>query len=388
MPLFYNTGRSIRHRVFIRFAFILALAASSAHSAAAESDFWTGIQGFGGNLGPSTSVRPPQTDTLEDLRPNKIPYRSDVMLGAIDEARAKYQAIATAGGWPRIPGNKMIRPSDDDDRVPILRKRLKAEGYYTKSGGFDGYSLDGDLEESVKKFQADHGLRPSGRVDRPTLEELNITAEARVRQLSLNANRLQELQRMAPEERYILVNVPAFQLEAVERYEVEQRHRVIVGRTERETPNVKATIRGVNFFPYWRVPDSIGALDLVPRLRKEPEYLEKERIRVFSAQTSQEMDQRSIDWSHVDPAKIKFKQDPGPQNALGLVRIDMTNEFGVYMHDTPMKSCSTSARAISAPGACGCRTSSNLSSGSLGSSRASISRGGSRWWSSRGRRST
>jgi len=318
-------------------ALAAALAVCAVQPAAAESDFWTGIQGFGGNLGPSTSVRQAQPDTLEDLRPNTIPYRSDVMLTAIDEARAKYQLIASAGGWPQIPGNRMMRPGDDDERVAVLRKRLKAEGYYTKTGGFDSFSFDGDLEEAVKKFQSNHGLRPSGRVDRPTIEELNITADARVHQLSLNATRLQELQRLAPEERYILVNVPAFQLEAVERYEVEQRHRVIVGRNERETPNVRATVKAVNFFPYWRVPDSIGALDLVPRLRKEPDYLEKESIRVFSAQTSQEMDQRSIDWNQVDPAKIKFKQDPGPQNALGLVRIDMSNEFGVYMHDTPMK---------------------------------------------------
>ena len=318
--------------------FVLAamIAVTGCRTAAAETDFWNGITGIGGNSSASP-VREVKPDTLEDLRPNTIPFRSDVMLDAIDGAYARYQALATAGGWPIIPGNRMIRPGDDDDRVPILRKRLTAEGYFKKGGGFDGYGLDSALEEAVRRFQETHGLRPSGRVDRPTLEELNITVEARLRQLRVNATRLQELQRAPPEERYILVNVPAFQLEAVERYEVQQRHRVIVGRTERETPNVRATVKALNFFPFWRVPDSIGALDLVPRLRKEPEYLDKENIRVFSAQTSQEMDNHAIDWNQVDPTKIKFKQDPGPQNALGLVRIDMMNEFGVYMHDTPMK---------------------------------------------------
>ena len=318
--------------------FVLAaiIAVTGCRTAAAETDFWNGITGIVGSSGAST-VREVKPDTLEDLRPNTVPYRSDVMLDAIDGAYARYQAFASAGGWPVIPGNRMIRPGDDDDRVPVLRKRLAAEGYYKRSGSFDGYSLDGTLEEAVKRFQETHGLRPSGRVDRPTLEELNITAEARLRQLRVNATRLQELQRAAPEERYILVNVPAFQLEAVERYEVQQRHRVIVGRTERETPNVRATVKALNFYPFWRVPDSIGTLDLVPRLRKEPEYLDKERIRVYSAQTALEMDNHGIDWNQVDPSKIKFKQDPGPQNALGLVRIDMMNEFGVYMHDTPMK---------------------------------------------------
>jgi murein L,D-transpeptidase YcbB/YkuD len=308
----------------------------STTTAAAESDFWSAIQGFGGSTNEPRK-RETVADTANDLRPNKTPFRSEEMLNAIDAVYARYQKIATTGGWPIIPGNRMIRPADDDERVPALRRRLAAEGYLKRPSGYDNYSYDSELEAAVKVFQETHGLRPSGRVDRPTLDELNIPVDSRVRQLALNAARLQELMQARPEERYILVNVPAFQLEAVERYDVQLRHRVIVGRTERETPNVRATVRALNFFPYWRVPDSIGKLDLVPRLRKEPDYLEKEKIRVFSAQTAQEMDSRSIDWTQVDPGKIKFKQDPGPQNALGLVRIDMINEHGVYMHDTPMK---------------------------------------------------
>jgi L,D-transpeptidase YcbB len=311
--------------------------ATGSHSAAAEQDFWNGIPGFGGPSSAPPRQREVVADTTNDLRPNKTPYRSEEMLAAIDTVYARYQKIATAGGWPVIPGNRMIRPGDDDERVPVLRRRLAAEGYLKRPSGYDNYTFDGELEAAVKMFQETHGLRPSGRVDRPTLDELNIPAESRVRQLQINAARLQELTQSKPEDRYILVNVPAFQLEAVERYEVQLRHRVIVGRNERETPNVRATVKALNFFPYWRVPDSIGKLDLVPRLRKEPQYLENEKIRVFSAQTAQEMDSRSIDWMQVDPAKIRFKQDPGPQNALGLVRIDMVNEHGVYMHDTPMK---------------------------------------------------
>lgn len=317
---------------------LAALASAAGRVQAAEGDFWNSIPGFGGQMA-STERRPEAiVDKVEDLRPNKVPYRSEEMLSAIDKAFAFYQQIVSSGGWPAIPGPRMIRPGDDDQRVPLLRRRLAKEAYLRSGGGsFDSYTYDGELEAAVKRFQESHGLRPSGRVDRPTLDELNITAEGRLKQLRLNAARLQELNNMRPEERYILVNVPAFQLEAVERYDVQLRHRVIVGRNERETPNVKATVRALNFFPYWRVPDSIGKLDLVPRLRKEPDYLDKEKIRVFSAQTAQEMDSRSIDWNQVDPAKIKFKQDPGPQNALGLVRIDMNNEHGVYMHDTPMK---------------------------------------------------
>jgi murein L,D-transpeptidase YcbB/YkuD len=180
-------------------------------------------------------------------------------------------------------------------------------------------------------------LRVSGRVDQPTFAALNVSAESRLAQLKLNHGRLQELMGQRLDDRYVLVNVPAFQLEAVERHEVALRHRVIVGRTERQTPSLKATIRGLNFFPYWRVPESVATLDLIPRLRKEPEYLVNEKIRVFNGHNGPELDPMNVDWSTADGAKLKFKQDPGLQNALGLVRIDMANEHGVYMHDTPLK---------------------------------------------------
>ena len=131
--------------------------------------------------------------------------------------------------------------------------------------------------------------------------------------------------------------MPAFQLEAVEGREVQQRHRVIVGRPERQTPDVRATIKALNFYPFWRVPESVATLDLVPRLQKEPQYLENEGIRVFNGVNGPEVDRKTIDWYSPQVATYKFKQDPGDKNALGLVRLDMSNEFGVYMHDTPMK---------------------------------------------------
>ncbi|NJO34508.1 MAG: L,D-transpeptidase family protein [Rhodospirillales bacterium] len=167
---------------------------------------------------------------------------------------------------------------------------------------------------------------------------MNVPAAARLAQLRLNQQRIRDLLNQRMEDRYILVNVAGFQLEAVERHNVEQRHRVIAGKPERQTPTVRATIRALNFFPYWRVPDSIASLDLIPRLLKEPEYLAKEQIRVLTGSfNGPEIDASNIDWRQADATRIKFKQDPGPQNALGLVRIDMPNEHGVYMHDTPMK---------------------------------------------------
>ena len=86
------------------------------------------------------------------------------------------------------------------------------------------------------------------------------------------------------------------------------------------------------------MPESVAHLDLIPRLVKEPEYLQKEQIRVFTGSyNGPEIDPSNIDWRQADGTKLRFRQDPGPQNALGLLRLDMPNEHGVYMHDTPMK---------------------------------------------------
>jgi murein L,D-transpeptidase YcbB/YkuD len=265
--------------------------------------------------------------------------RSQQMIDALEAAIQRYQAIVSNGGWPTIPGNRPIRSDDNDERVPLLYKRLTISGEWrTKpSQSFFGPDYSEGLEGAVRRFQENNGLRVTGRVDRQTLQALNVPALARLAQLRVNLQRIRDLM-ARNDDRYILVNAAAFQLEAVERGQVELRHRVIVGKVERQTPTVRATIRALNFYPHWRVPESVATLDLIPRLINEPEYLQKEKIRVLTGSyNGQEIDPTNVDWSKADTTRIRFKQDPGPQNALGLVRIDMPNSEGVYMHDTPMK---------------------------------------------------
>ncbi len=290
--------------------------------------------------------RPP-----DDLRPNKVPWRSDEMLAATEAAIARYQRIAAKGGWRPIKSTRMLRLGDYDERVPVLRRRLRMTGDMPRkrSQYYEDSTFDEALQAGVRRFQRRHGLRVTGRVQRGTFAALNVSAGERLEQLRLNLRRIRDLTNQRIEDRYILVNVPAYQLEAVERFEVAQRHRVIAGRPTRETPSLRATVTGVNFFPYWHVPVSIARKDLVPRLQKEPGYLRKEKIRVVDGYKGPELDPRSIDWTDADFEKVKFRQDPGPQNALGLVRIDMWNEHNVYMHDTPMQNLfNSSQRAYSA----------------------------------------
>ncbi|MGQ0457724.1 MAG: L,D-transpeptidase family protein [Hyphomicrobium sp.] len=318
------------------------LLAGSSAPARAQDNWWDGVQGggpFGGRDNDRTTTDRPvrQQEPLDDLRTDSTPWRSDVMLDATGAAIERQEKIVASGGWPIVPPGRMMRVNDDDPRVPILRKRLRISGDMPAKGQYyDSETFDSDLEAGVKRFQLRHGIRPSGRIEQSVYAVLNVTADERLAQLNLNYDRIKALM-TGIEDRYVLVNVPAFQLEAVEKHEVQLRHRVIVGRPGRDTPDVRAVVKALNFFPYWRVPDSVAMLDLVPRLQKEPEYLENEGIRVFDGFNGPELDRRSIDWFGPKVVNYKFKQDPGEKNALGLVRLDMQNEHGVYMHDTPMK---------------------------------------------------
>ncbi len=319
----------------------LAAVIAAALPQVAGAAWWESIQSSGDtNYGDDTStdqkpVRKPEE--LNDLRPDATPWRSDVMLDALNAAIGRYEQLVANGGWPVVPPGRLMRVGEDDPRVPLLRKRLRISGdLKAKSQYYDSETFDSELEEGVKRFQRRHGIRPTGRIEQSVYPVLNMTAAQRLDQLRVNLDRLRALM-SGIEDRYVLVNVPAFQLEAVEHHEVQLRHRVIVGRPERQTPEVRAMIKALNFFPFWRVPDSVATLDLIPRLQKEPQYLEQEGIRVFNGVNGPEVDRSTVDWFSPVVAQYKFKQDPGDKNALGLVRLDMTNEFGVYMHDTPMK---------------------------------------------------
>lgn len=305
---------------------------------ASAKEWWEGFGfGYSDQTGPS-NAKDDKPDPRNDLRKGGMPLLSDEMLISMDRAIEHYQRIVSKGGWPMIPGNRSMRPNDDDERMPALRKRLAITRDLRNTSYMSSYSYDSDVVEGVRRFQARHGLRESGRVDRPTLAALKVSAAERLDQLRLNRTRLADLIQKNRARRYVLVNVPGYQLEAVDNFQVELRHRVIVGRQGRETPSLSVTIRAMNFFPYWRVPDSVARLDLIPKLQSEPQYLAEEKIRVHQDHfNGLELDASQIDWTQADYKKIKFKQDPGEQNALGLVRLDMPNSEGVYMHDTPLK---------------------------------------------------
>jgi murein L,D-transpeptidase YcbB/YkuD len=137
------------------------------------------------------------------------------------------------------------------------------------------------------------------------------------------------------------VNVADFGLEVVEEDDVVLSMRTVVGRPYRRTPVFSAQMTYLVFSPFWQVPPGIAGRDILPRIRKDADYLSRERIRVFLGWGPEavDVDPASVDWNQIEPRTLpyRFRQDPGPSNPLGGVKFMFPNRFNVYLHDTPSK---------------------------------------------------
>jgi murein L,D-transpeptidase YcbB/YkuD len=249
-----------------------------------------------------------------------------------------YRRFAAQPQPPPLPGKTTLRAGDMGQPVADLRARLALTGDLSERGRGDSYSFDQDVEDAVKRFQARNGVEPTGIVYGITQRLLNVPLQTRVRQLELNLQRMRDLlPKIASEPKYILMNAASFELQGIRNGVVEVTSRTIAGKRATPTPVVSAKVQALNTLPYWHVPGTIAKAALIPTIRKDPGYLYKERIRVFSSFGGEEVDPASINWWGPEANRYVFRQDPGPQNALGVLRFDMPNKHIVYMHDTPMK---------------------------------------------------
>jgi L,D-transpeptidase YcbB len=250
----------------------------------------------------------------------------------IQQAIYDYQQIVANGGWPQVNTTVKLQLGVVDPSVQVLRRRLMITGDLPQSAGISD-SFDSYVDGAMKRFQARHGLPDDGVVGEFTLKALNVPADVRLTQLNTNLIRLQAMPADLGQ-RYVMVNIPAAYIEAVENDRVVQRHTAIVGRLSRPSPILNSQIYDVTLNPYWTAPRSIVEKDIVPLMRKDPTYLEKNAIRLLDAKGN-EVAPETIDWNAEKAPNLTFRQDPGKINAMASTKINFLNEFGSYMHDTP-----------------------------------------------------
>ena len=264
-----------------------------------------------------------------------LPIFSLQTVAFTEQAVAQYQNIVAQGGWQEVPATKKLQLGVDDPDVVPLRKRLMISGDLAQSAGIST-SFDSYVDAAVKRFQARHGLPADGAMGKYTYAAMNVSAQIRLGQLQTNLQRLREKAGTLGS-RYVLVDIPAAQIEAVENDRVVLRHTAIVGKIDRQTPVVNSKINEIIVNPYWNAPVSIVRKDIIPLMRKNPDYLKDSHIRLFAPDGS-EVDPMTVDWSTDDAAKYRFRQDPGSGNAMASVKINFPSPDGVYMHDTPQQS--------------------------------------------------
>jgi murein L,D-transpeptidase YcbB/YkuD len=245
------------------------------------------------------------------------------------EALGSLREIDAAGGWPLVPPGGKLGPKSTGPRVAALRQRLAQP---------PGDRFDSGLTSAVKRFQSLSGLQPTGTVDDDTFAALNVSVVDRIHQVELNLERWRWIPR-ALGDPHVLVNVPAFDLELARGGTGPWRTSVVAGKAFTPTPILSDRITAFVVNPPWNVPESIAVNEYLPELKKNPRALARRGLKLLQGDgdKAREIDPAGVKWASVDPEKFPYRmrQEPGPDNPLGKIKFDLTNDLHIYLHDTP-----------------------------------------------------
>jgi murein L,D-transpeptidase YcbB/YkuD len=298
-----------------------------------------------GGMGPETRPRFDASRFLSDISSGKDlglvidalppPYAGYQRLKAALET---YRRLAATGDWTAIPDGPSIKTAEhEDERVPLVRRRLIQTGDLTPDRD-KGKSLDKPLMEALKRFQVRHGIEPDGFVGKQTLAAMNVPAQDRMHQIQANLDRWRWMPRKL-DPSHIAVNLPAAHLELVREGRIEMEMRVVVGDLQHQTPPMMTTLGSVVLNPTWTVPPNIATKEILPKLRKDSHYLVANNMTILDAfaDDSQKSQGLGIDWSKHARFPWRLRQRPGPDNALGQVKFNLSNSDDIYLHDTPKR---------------------------------------------------
>src|SRR5215203_1299946 len=304
---------------------------------------------------PAWKIRPERFDPLAHLEKalseNRIKESLHELLPTSPEyarlrtALSDYRAIDSKGGWPQLPATLKLKPGQRSPAVAALARRLAVSGDYRGSIPEGKHAVYGaELQEAAKLFQLRHGLTDDGVTGKDVVAEMNVPVERRIAQIQMNMERWRWLPRDLGE-RYILVNIPEMRLDVYEGDKVPLTMKVVVGKPDSQTPIFNDEMTYLVFSPYWNVPETIAQDETLPAVIKDPGFLTRNNMDIVD-KAGNAVDPASLDLS--DPAAYRFRQRPGNDNSLGLVKFMFPNQFNVYLHDTPADSLfGRAARSLS-----------------------------------------
>jgi murein L,D-transpeptidase YcbB/YkuD len=256
-----------------------------------------------------------------------------------------------------LPDGPSLGPGTSHPHIAILHERLSVQPLRrAPDGGSAEEYYDDRLANAVRGFQKRHGLAARGIVNAATREALNAEASssAKARSRKASGSRIDRATILANMERWrwenrdlgtrhIRVNIPEFMFYVVDNGRVIHTERIVAGSKEHPTPIFSDEMETIVFKPYWHVPVSILTKEILPAIRRDPSFLDRNRLEVeWQGRKPVVVDSfwggfGEIDWDYVDASKISLRQTPGAGNALGVVKFAFPNKHSVYMHDTPTK---------------------------------------------------
>jgi len=261
-------------------------------------------------------------DSLVNKKHKDDKYFEDVneSYKALKDQLDKYLSIAKNGGWSQVNSiKKPLKKGTSSPEIAIIKKRLMITGDLATND--TSQVFNDTLVTAVKNFQARHGFSETGVINDSLIKEMNIPVTQRIEQLLMNMDRMRWLAN-EPTGNLIVVNIPEFVLHVYEGKQKAFDIDVVVGKEGHNTMMFNGDLNQVVFSPYWNVPPSIVAKEILPAMEKNPNYIAKENMEITGN----------------DDGLPVVRQKPGAGNALGKVKFLFPNSFNIYFHDTPSKS--------------------------------------------------
>ena len=244
-----------------------------------------------------------------------------------------YRDIQKKGGFPIIKmEEEFLTKTETDSVLQKVKTRLFLSGDLKVEEKNILYTME--LANAISNFQQRVGLPENGKLDFKTIAELNKTVDFRIKQMLINLERL----RWVPveiENDYLLVNIPEYKLHVFENKKMVWQTNVVVGKAAKQTSIFKGNISRIILNPYWNVPTSITNKEILPKLKRNRNYLSRNNMEVISG--GKVINPRTINWNKYSRIPFEIRQKPGNDNSLGKMKFLFPNSYSIYLHDTPAK---------------------------------------------------
>ena len=227
----------------------------------------------------------------------------------------KYNAIKANGGWPTITADKKTyKAGDSSELIKKVRNHLFINGDLSTDN--QSAIFDSTMVVAIKDYERRMGYKQDGILTATLIAEMNKPVEKRIQQIIVNMER----SRWVPvkvDGDYLLVNIPDYTLYVYENDSIAFSMNVVVGKDQNKTVIFNGDMKYIVFSPYWNIPASILKKEVLPGIRRNPNYLAR----------------HNMEWNGGN-----VRQKPGLNNSLGLVKFLFPNTHSIYLHDTPSKS--------------------------------------------------